>query len=471
MIRSVPPLRHARTGLVLLAVLALLTATVVVATGTGGLRAAAADGAFVSGSGSASAEALSVNPSLGSESLGFEIGVALANYADVEGQAQSQTLDPGTLLGLVDSGSVAQLQGVETESEGAPTTKSLVVSGGQSGPAAVGTELVNAAQSSSSATTTLVAINVPGALDISGGAASASSAIVGGQTRQSQGSARIGSVSLLAGLIVLNGLNWQATARSGASTTQSATFSIASVTVAGTTIPVAVDSLSAVFSVINTALATTGFHISVPQSVVGADGSVQETPLTIGIDNSTLGHVLVGPVVKEIQPLRTELLNVLLGVSASAGTANLLLEAGLAILAGQGSVDVNLGGAYATTSDVTYANPLTGSTSSEGGGSPTDVLPDTGSGAGSPLTSSLGQGGGGSSLGGSPTAAPTPKATPLRVQALGSSERCLSTTVGGCRSGGHELVIVILLGLTLALVLAEFIRLRRRWRLTSVRTP
>jgi hypothetical protein len=155
-------------------------------------------------------------------------------------------------------------------------------------------------------------------------------------------------------------------------------------------------------------------------------------------------------------------------IDNTLGETDLVLEIGLSILAGEGTLDLNLGGAYAESDGTSYTNPLDagGATSSLGSsalpsfdGSTTsttgnlalalDSLP---SGLSTPSTTPT-------------TGTPSGSSKPGKLDLLSTSTSCESTSVGGCRST-HSLVIwVSLLALTLALFGFESLRMRRRKRL------
>ena len=116
---------------------------------------------------------------------------------------------------------------------------------------------------------------------------------------------------------------------------------------------------------------------------------VQETALSLGLDNSALGKELVSPYINTIQPVRTLLNTVLTKLDPTLGESDLVLEIVLSVLAGEGSLDIDLGGAYATTDGTAYVNPLDGS-------------------AGSGPSDSTSPGQDDSGLGGAPILEPTP---------------------------------------------------------------
>jgi hypothetical protein len=425
-------------------------------------QASAESLAFVQGTGSASAQVLSLPLALAGESEGVNQGLSIAEYAGDEGQAESQTLVPG-LLGLFPGLFPASVGGIQAESTSVEDTKSQSVTG--NGGTGAGVEDVAASQSSGMASTSLATLKVSNVLSIAGGQSSAFSSIIADTTRQSEATSQIASVSLLGGLVVLNGLRWDSVQSTGATSAATSVFSVASVEVAGVALPISSDSLAGAFGAIDTVLAPTGFHISLPHMTVGSDGSTQETPLSIGIDNTALGQELVGPVISALQPLRTEIFDDLTGLTSSAGDVDLLAEFVLGIAAGQGTLDVDVGGTDAATDGTALVNPL--STSSPSGSAPSN------SGAagppGSPFSSGPTFDGGipGVATGAGESSVSSTSANPVKALAaeqLSRSSVCRSTTVGGCRSFEAVPLTVVLVAAAVSLLCTEFVFQRRKRR-------
>src|SRR5205085_1978380 len=61
----------------------------------------------------------------------------------------------------------------------------------------------------------LTDLDLPGLVRVEGGHSRSSSAIVAGTERRAQASVDVGAVSLVDGLVVLDGLHWEASQRSG----------------------------------------------------------------------------------------------------------------------------------------------------------------------------------------------------------------------------------------------------------------
>jgi hypothetical protein len=427
--------------------------------------ASSTSSSFVTGAGSASAEAIDLNPALSGESIGIENDLSIANYDGTEGAGQSQLVS-STLLGILPSVPIPGTGTLESDSSGTTTSRTDSIAG--SSGTTVGTETVQVGTSLGSVVTNLANISVPDVLTIAGAESTALTQVINNATRQSIATVDIASISLLGGVVQLKGLHWESEQETGAQTLTSNTFSVASLSLSGVSVPLSLTGLEPVLDTVNKALATTGFHISLPTSVV-SNGVVQETPLTIGIDNSELGKELIAPEINPIQPIRTAVIDALLKAYPTLGTSDLVLEVVLGVLAGVGTLDLNLGGTYATTNDTAYANPLAGSSTAP---DITSVLPTALGGLGG-SSDDLGSGLlGGSTLpsSSSPATASTPGSTgtakPLKLKELASSVTCQSTGSGGCHSQESWVALGSLLALTVLLLGTELLRMRRRRRLT-----
>jgi hypothetical protein len=453
------PKRHRATALVG-AVLGLATVTfmgVPVPDQTGAATP------FVTGTSNASAQVLSVPVELAGENVGITGALSNAGYTNLDGQSESELAASG-LTAELPIPVPPQLAPLEASSTSTLVSSSKTVVG--SSGTDLGNEAVAASQSSGLAATSLFGFSAGSSLVISGGQSQAAGSVIAGGTRQATSTASVGSISLLNGLVVLTGLEWSAIQQTGATPTTSSSFSLGAVKVAGVTLPVAAPSLASTFATVNAALATTGIHLTPPRQIVATNGGVTESSLSIGLDNSALGMQVLGPVISAVQPLRNVLFDDLATLSTTTGEVDLVAEIVLGILAGQGSLEVNLGGAYAATNGTTYADPF-----GSGGASNIGGVPDTSaggatlhsegttfSGVGSTFSSPAGARAGSTT---STIPAHVSSAAPVR---LTSSTSCQSTTVGGCTSESARTVALILVVGTALLALAEFARQRRKLR-------
>jgi hypothetical protein len=142
-----------------------------------------------------------------------------------------------------------------------------------------------------------------------------------------------------------------------------------------------------------------------------------------------------------------------------------VLEIVLSVLAGEGSLDIDLGGAYATTDGTAYVNPLDGSAGSGPSDSTSPSQDDSGLGGGTNLSPLLAAAGDTTTTSqpGSPSSGASGRPTKLALQRVGSS--CASTSVGGCHTPRSAVILITLAALTLGLISLESLRMRRRKRL------
>ena len=253
----------------------------------------------------------------------------------------------------------------------------------------IGNEAATATtQPSSGSLTTASNISVPGGiLAVNGLTSSAKASIDNGATRTATATSDIGQISLGSGAVVLGGLQWNATQQSGGTTTATGTFSIGSLTVDG--VPVDLSSLSSsanpqsVLSIINTALSPIGLNVQWPTQTTLSDGTVQITPLVVGIDNNALGQQVIGANENSAQPVREALVNAVLSADCNLASEITVGDIGMGVLSGGGNLNLEFGGASAETDDLAATSPF-----GAGGGT---ALPSTSSSSGSGNTGNSGQ--------------------------------------------------------------------------------
>jgi hypothetical protein len=439
-----------------------------------------ADTAFVPGTASSSAQAIQIAPTTGGLSYDISLATSAADYQGSEGQALSQTLDLGAIGTALTSNNCSggppdvnpanlpqPLQAESTAGNQSLTgseADSLAPSG-----AGVGDESANAStQPAGSSTTTIASDNLAGMVSVQGATSSANAALQNGATRYASATSDITTVSLANGLISLGGLHWVATQSSGASSASAGTFTVSSLTVGGTNVPISNDSVATILTVVNTALSPIGLQVDWPQQVTQSDGTVVITPLIIGIDNNALGQEVVGNNLGKAETVRDALQQQLLNLNCNTANGLLVGDIGLGVLAGGGNLNLELGGASAVTTDASFTSPFgTVSLGAPGPGSaglsPAAGTPDLGT-DGTPAVP--GSAGLGSTTGTKPSGGATVALGPLE-----RSTSCISLgpAGGGCNRSNVALPVG-LLGLTLLAALAtwDYIRQRRRPQLTEV---
>jgi hypothetical protein len=440
------------------------------------------DTAFVPGTATASAQAIQVAPTTGGLSYAVILATSVAAYQNAEGQALAQTIDLGAIGTALEANNCAtggagtlnpnQVPApAQAESTNGNQTINLTIAPKGSGSGA-GVETATATDApAGNSTTTLAGENLAGLVDFSGATTSAQASTPGGDTRSASATADITSVSLLGGKVVLDGLHWAASQTSGASNTSTASFTLSGITVAGIKIPLnlSTSGVTSLLSVLNTALSPVGLQIDWPQESTLTDGTVQISPLIIGIDNNVLGQEVVGANLSKVETVRNALQQDLLNVNCNFATELTVSDIGVGPLAGGGNANVELGGAQAITTDAAFTSPFgTGSAL----GTSTDTLGDSGSStlpdfSGSTLPTISG------TTGTLPTTttAPSGGGTTESLGKVTKSTSCdsIGPAGGGCTSSNLALPVGLIgLGLLAALAAWDYTRQRRRSRLSGL---
>jgi hypothetical protein len=448
-----------------------------------------ADTSFVPGNATAQAQAITVAPTTGGLNYAISLGISISDYQSMEAQSLSQTIDLGAIgtaleaagcnggppaLNSKDVPAPVQVESVDgNQSQNSSITPATSPVGAGSEVAAVTT------QPSATSLTKVTDITVPGGLlTVSGLTSSSHTSIDNGSTRTSTATSSIGSISLAKGVVQLGNLTWTATQQTGAATTATGTFSIGSLTVAGVKIDTSQLTSSStvnpqtVLNIINTALTPVGLNVQWPAMSTLQDGTVQISPLTVGIDNNTLGQEVIGTNLGQLQTVRSAIVNGLLGINCNFATPILVGDIGIGVLAGGGNLNVSLGGASASTNDLAEQSPFgSGSLSNGPAASVSTTSGNTGA-----STSGLGavtgsSGAGGSSTPGTAGTSGTPASESGAKESLGPISKttaCVSLgpSGGGCSSTNAAVPIGLAsLGLVVALFVWDYLRQRRRDRL------
>jgi hypothetical protein len=447
-----------------------------------------ADTAFVPGNATATAQAISLAPTTGGLNYAISLGISISDYQNLEAQSLSQTIDLGAIGTALEAAGCDGGPPTLNPNDVPASVQAESVDGNQSlsksitpasSPVGAGLESAVVTTQPSATSNTLVSnITVPGGLlTVSGLTSSSHTSIDNNNTRTSTASSSIGSISLAHGAVQLGNLVWTATQQTGAATTATGTFSIGSLTVAGVKMDTSQLSSSSTFNpqtvltIINTALSPVGLNVQWPAMTTLQDGTVEISPLSVGIDNNTLGQEVIGAQLGQTQTVRSALVDGLLGINCNFATPILVGDIGIGVLAGGGNLNLSLGGATAATNDLAEQSPF-GSGSLSGGPAPS-VSTSTGN---SGALGAIGGLTGSSSVGGvsTPGTAGTTGTTGAgsgNKESLGPISKttaCVSlgASGGGC-SGTNAAVPIGLasLGLVMALFVWDYLRQRRRDRL------
>ncbi len=460
-----------RIGLCTAVIAAVGVAQLTATAGTSG-----ADTAFIPGTATSSAGAITVGASVGQLNASVILGTADADYENNEGQALSQVLDLG-LIGDVlyanncQSGAPSAVQPTDfppaQQAESTSGNQTLSYTENKSlagGGIGVADESASATQvPSGSSTTTITEDNLAGLVTVQGATTSAKAAIVKGNTRSANASSTIANISLLNGLVKIDGLQWSAEKTSGASTSSTAAFTISGLTVAGVTVPISNDDVTSLLQIINTVLTPVGLSIQWPVVTTATDGTINVSPLIVGVDNSALGQELVGANLGKIQTVRQELTEALFNFDCNLPGYVEVADIALSVPAGGGDLNIDLGGASAQTTAVAPESPFSalgaslgnfGSGGADAFTSPSTYVPAT---LGTPGTP-------GSTV---PAATVSPKVT---LGPLVKTTSCSSVgpAGGGCNRSNVALPVGLIgLGLLAVLAAWDYLRQRRRRRLSG----
>jgi hypothetical protein len=450
---------------------ALTTLAAHVAAPAAGARGASS---FVAGSALATSQAFAVAPRDAGLNAVVTFGRTIADYRNSLAQASSQAID----LGLIGSTLTVQCsslpppakpgqlpQPLVVESDGRPAHAVKSTAGPASGPATAATarEEVTASGAPHEAATATYdeeRIELPGALAVTGLSSSGFAQLVPGQNRIADATAGVSTVSLGGGKVVLRGLHWEARRQTGARSSALTEFTIGSATVNGSSMPTSGSSLPATLAAVNRALTSTGLHVTAP-TVSRRAGVFAVGPLSIGIDNSRLGGMIINPLIDALGPVTDPVVNTLTGAVCQLGSFYSLVNLLLSGFDGIGGLDLEIGGASATVNDTTYANPFGTATfpgTNAAGPAPPGASATGGKAGPLPGTSS------------STGAGPPPQ---LAGQPEVSSS-CATTSPAGrpsCSNGAGLVVGLIALATLGGMAGADYAVVRRRQRLRRMAMP
>ncbi len=448
-----------------------------------------ADTAFVPGNATAEAHAISVAPTTGGLNYAIVLATSISAFQQQEAQSLSQTIDLGAIGTALEAAGCSGGAPDLNKKDVPPPVQAESVNGNQSlsatitpasSPIGAGTEAANVTtQPMADSNTEVGDITLPGGLlTISGLTSSAHASIDNGATRTATASSNVASISLAHGAVQLGGLQWTATQQTGATTTSTGTFSIGSLTVAGVKMDLSkltstgTFNPQTIFTIVNTALSPVGLNIQWPAESTLPDGTVQISPLSVGIDNNTLGQEIIGSNLGQVQTVRGALVDALLNANCNFANAILIGDIGIGVLAGGGNLNVLLGGASAETNDQAETSPFgSGALSSAPAAAPSLASGNTGAGGlgGVSLTGSSGAGlGTAGTTGTTGTTGSGNSGTKESLGAITKTTACISLgpSGGGCSTGNVAVPIgLAALAVVVALFVWDYLRQRRRDRL------
>lgn len=432
---------------------------------------------FVTGGAAATAQPFQLSPRDAGLAATVTVGQSIADFRDTLAQASSQAVDLGligTSLTVQCSALPAPLkpsqlpQPLDAESDTGTSHSTLNTAGqsSKSATVALGRETVSATPQPNEAATADfdgARLSLAGLVDIAGLSSHAHAKLVPGTARIADATTDVHSIDLLGGKIVLGGLHWGISARTGSHPGVQRTFSLGSVSIAGVKLPTTPDLLGSTLAALNKALAQTGLHISLPTLTLES-GIYGVTPLSIGIDNSALGAQLFDPILNLFHTIADPAMAAVTKAVCTLGSVYTTINLLLTGLNGVGALDAEFGGVTATTNDKAYANPfgnggLGGSTATAGG-------PPTTTGG-----STAGVGGAGSTPPPFPSVSPVPQPNDTPQLAGEQTSSCSTTSPAGspsCSRGAGLAVGLIALATLGGVGAADYLVSRRRRKLAGM---
>lgn len=306
------------------------------------------------GSGRTQAALLRVGPSRGSLSLSPQVGLVLTDFLNTRGRGDVRTTDYAALDDSIpdevkDAAPTVKVESTDENSEAGTTT---TVGTPADAPVSVaGAELFAAAGPSPYGEGRFITAETDiGVGMLRGNEVSGFSGFVDGGVREARARVSIGRVELAGGAVVLEGLEWNVVNRSGAATDESATFTLGGATILGQSFAPeagAEDPLEDLVAALAPVLGPVGLELTFPVARIER-GVVELSPLRIRVADSEAGTVLA-PVLEGIQPIRDPLFGAIREGSEDTDAAILLTDVALGVLAGGSSLDIELGGASAST--------------------------------------------------------------------------------------------------------------------------
>ncbi len=328
---------------------------------------------FRNGEAEAAAQTFGLNVTQGNANIGFTYGSTIANYRDTTGTADAKALDLGvltTLFGVEQCDGSAPLLNpatfppptrTDSTDPAAPSSRRAQahlpgMGTAGAGPLAGHQDATATALPSSRAVTESERADMY-VLAVDGGATEVTTKLQGG-VREARAVVTARSLTVFGGLFTFVNPRWEATARSGGTTTAEGSFGFERATVLGIdrSEADAMRDLNEFRKGLESLLAPFGVKLRLPEVVV-ADGRVEVTPMQFAIDDMPWGAQVIAPFLGSIQPLREDFARQKLDEDCKNESSLLMLDVVLGILAGSGSVEITAGGVEVFTADTDFSSP------------------------------------------------------------------------------------------------------------------
>ena len=216
-----------------------------------------------------------------------------------------------------------------------------------------------------SARTDIATFDLPGAVRIDGLHSTADASIsAGAERRDSDASANVGAIELAGGIVRLEGIRWETAKTTGKGAEDAGAFSVGRILVSGIGLPTDTPAqLADAFDAVDALLGPQGVGIRAPKLVRSKDGTIQVTPLTITFGGNDQANPLLGPALRQLQPLRDALYDLSQegGCPIDTNTLNAALtvvDLGLAGATGSGGLILEVGGVRTLHDTRVFGNEL-----------------------------------------------------------------------------------------------------------------
>jgi hypothetical protein len=324
------------------------------------------------GFGQAQAQMLMIDPRTAGLSFGVRFGPTVADHRHTVARATAQSTDAGLIGSALTSqgctGTAPPLQPeqlpqvlrADSRTPGDANEKTV-----SEGP--ITQSVLARDEPYARARSRLAAVDVPALFTLDGARDETTSGVDTHGRPTVTAEVRVASLSLLGGLIQLDGLRWYAQQVGGQAPTGA--FTIGSGSIGGTAIPT--QDASAAVRQVNTVLQPIGLVLTPPRSHRESDTFFVDS-LAFGIAQNPTRDQATGALLEALQPVRQQLFAALIAANCNFKAAITVVDILLGSASGAGSFTFNVGGAQAQLLPGTDQGPSTpGATAEAAGPSPT----------------------------------------------------------------------------------------------------